>query len=228
MRICKKCKKLKNYSEFVHYNDRSYSDRCKACQNEKYELFLQGLKKCSKCHCTKKLDQFHNSRSRKYGKYPYCKTCVAPITSKYQKQSPEKARVRWHRWKNKDKDKYLKIVRNIQKRRYATLNGNINIKMTSAINHSIRNNKNGYHWEKVVGYTLSDLKKHLENLFTEGMSWELLLQGKIHIDHKFPLSACKIETIDSPGFKKAWALTNLQPLWAKDNYKKYNKIVMET
>jgi len=31
------------------------------------------------------------------------------------------------------------------------------------------------------------------------------------------------QTVDDDGFKAAWALTNLQPLWAPDNHKKKAK-----
>lgn len=30
-------------------------------------------------------------------------------------------------------------------------------------------------------------------------------------------------SVNDKGFKKSWALNNLQPMWAKDNLKKHNK-----
>ena len=51
------------------------------------------------------------------------------------------------------------------------------------------------------------------------MSWEN--RNKWHIDHIIPVSSFdkseKISIINS--------LDNLQPLWAEDNLKKYNKII---
>lgn len=44
--------------------------------------------------------------------------------------------------------------------------------------------------------------------------------GEWHIDHIVPLSAFDITTEDSDGFKRAWALSNLRPLWAAENLKK--------
>ena len=39
-----------------------------------------------------------------------------------------------------------------------------------------------------------------------------------------PKSAFNFETAEDADFKKCWALENLQPLWAKDNLRKSNKI----
>lgn len=72
---------------------------------------------------------------------------------------------------------------------------------------------------EIVGCSPEFLKEHIEKQFTEGMSWDLM--GKyIHIDHKIPLSSA--ETKEE--VYKLCHYTNLQPLWAKDNLKKSNKL----
>jgi len=50
------------------------------------------------------------------------------------------------------------------------------------------------------------------------MSWENI--GDWHIDHIVPLSRFKVSGPDDPELRRAWALTNLRPLWAKDNMRK--------
>ena len=87
---------------------------------------------------------------------------------------------------------------------------------------SLRDNKNGRHWETLVNYTLSDIKEHLESLFTDGMTWEN--QGAWHIDHKRPVSSFNFTKPEDEDFKLCFALSNLQPLWAKDNLEKSDKI----
>jgi len=47
--------------------------------------------------------------------------------------------------------------------------------------------------------------------------------GEWHIDHLRPLSSFEFESYDEENFKKAWSLSNLQPLWAKDNLTKSGK-----
>ena len=77
--------------------------------------------------------------------------------------------------------------------------------------------------EALLGCTLEFFRKYLEDLFTDGMSWENY--GEWHVDHIMPLAS-----VDSS--KRGWKkkieklchYTNLQPLWAKDNLSKGKKI----
>lgn len=67
-----------------------------------------------------------------------------------------------------------------------------------------------------LGCTVPELLKHLESQFTEGMSWDNW--GEWHIDHIKPL--CKFDLTNREQFVQAVHYTNLQPLWAVDNWKK--------
>ena len=86
----------------------------------------------------------------------------------------------------------------------------------------MRGNKNGHHWEDLVGFTLADLIRHLEALFIAGMTWDNY--GEWHIDHIIPISAFNFSSADDYDFKRCWALSNLQPLWKVDNIRKHNKV----
>lgn len=72
---------------------------------------------------------------------------------------------------------------------------------------------------ELLGYSALDLKEHIEKQFTYGMSWNNW--GEWHIDHIKPVSRFdkseKMSIINS--------LDNLQPLWAKDNLTKSNKLL---
>ncbi len=111
-----------------------------------------------------------------------------------------------------------------KKRRKTDPKFRLNLNIRTEIYLSIIGNKNGHHWETLVGYTLEVLKLHFENLFTEGMTWQKYLDGKIHLDHIIPISAFNFDSPEHIDFKRCWALSNLQPLWAKDNLKKNNKL----
>jgi hypothetical protein len=69
----------------------------------------------------------------------------------------------------------------------------------------------------LLPYSASDLKDHLETLFTDGMTWSRLMQGEIEIDHVIPVSFFRPASHDSLEFKMCWSLRNLQPLWREDN-----------
>lgn len=67
-----------------------------------------------------------------------------------------------------------------------------------------------------LGCSADEFKIYFESLFTEGMTWELFYEGKIHIDHIIAISTAQTEE----DLVKLSHYTNLQPLWAIDNLKK--------
>jgi hypothetical protein len=70
----------------------------------------------------------------------------------------------------------------------------------------------------IVGCSPPELKLFLEKKFQNNMSWDNY--GEWHIDHIVPLSSAKTEE----ELYKLCHYTNLQPLWAKDNLRKSNKL----
>jgi hypothetical protein len=50
-------------------------------------------KYCYDCDETKSVDQFPNSKSRKDGKYPYCRPCNTARMAKWVKENPEKSKL---------------------------------------------------------------------------------------------------------------------------------------
>lgn len=73
----------------------------------------------------------------------------------------------------------------------------------------------------ILGYTVDELKHHLERQFLPGMSWANM--GKWHIDHIVPLASFTFRDAGDPEVKRAGALTNLRPIWAHDNHVKKDK-----
>ena len=72
--------------------------------------------------------------------------------------------------------------------------------------------------EPALGYSIADLRRHLERQFTRGMNWSRFMAGEIHIDQIRPLAT--FDHSDPEEARAAWALTNLRPLWALDNMKR--------
>tara|TARA_R110000851_G_scaffold33896_4_gene90401 strand:+ start:7282 stop:7899 length:618 start_codon:yes stop_codon:yes gene_type:complete len=69
---------------------------------------------------------------------------------------------------------------------------------------------------EALGYSAKELKEHLEKQFQPGMSWDN--HGEWHIDHIIPISAHIQSGETNP--KVVNCLTNLRPMWAKENISK--------
>lgn len=86
-------------------------------------------------------------------------------------------------------------------------------------------NKNRWHkcgsTEKILGISYELAKQHIERQFTAGMSWDNHGMNGWHIDHKIPLASAKTEE----DLRALCHYTNLQPLWAKENLEKSDKIL---
>lgn len=97
----------------------------------------------------------------------------------------------------------------------------LNHMMSNRIHRYLKTGKGGKSWRDLVPYTLDELKTHLENQFQPGMTWENYGYDGWVIDHIQPLSVHCFESPEHEDFRRAWALTNLRPLWREDNAKKY-------
>jgi hypothetical protein len=98
--------------------------------------------------------------------------------------------------------------------------GRLNHTMSRGIWQSLRKAKasKGASWSALVSYTVEQLREHLEARFVEGMGWSNY--GRWHIDHIRPLASFSLAGPADKQFTEAWALSNLQPLWARDNIRK--------
>ena len=96
----------------------------------------------------------------------------------------------------------------------------LNRAVSERVRWALRGRKAGEHWEKILGYELSDLMQTIEKEFRDGMCWENY--GAIwHIDHIIPLARFHYNSPEDAEFKKAWALGNLQPLLIAENLQKH-------
>jgi hypothetical protein len=69
---------------------------------------------------------------------------------------------------------------------------------------------------EMLGYTAEQLTEHLERQFAKGMSWDNY--GEWHIDHITPIATFATSGDIEPA--KVNCLTNLRPMWAKENMSK--------
>lgn len=212
------------------------------------EVLLDGHKRCSVCDEVKSLDEFSKSSKAKDGYKGQCKECrrkeylenrehyKGKSIKRYRENKQEhKAKTKEYREKNIEwyqdynrryyeensekikeaskkslyrrieSDHGFKILQRLRKRMYEAVKGSVKSARTI----------------ELIGCSVEELKKHLENQFQDGMSWENY--GEWHVDHIIP---CSLFDFTKPEDQRAcFHYTNLQPLWAIDNIRKSNKLL---
>lgn len=181
------------------------------------------IKICKRCKIEKTFDNFCKDSKALDGLQRVCKSCNA----EQQKD-----------WRSRNKERNSINVRNGVKAHYDRFkkeNGyslgkfyerdNIILKISkrlrSRFNQAFKRNSKVGSAVKDLGCSIEDFKNYLESKFQEGMTWDNY--GQWHIDHVKPLSSFNLMDIEE--VIKACHYTNLQPLWAKDNLSKSNKII---
>lgn len=213
---CHTCGDRKSIKDFYHdkrAKDGLYSS-CKLCSNKRSINY-------SKTH-PEKISAIHTKSQSKY--YLKNKKKIALYAHTQQINNREKFNLAAKEWRMKSPDKIKAIRSRSGKKRRSTPKGKLRLNISTAIWQSIKQFKNNRKWESLVGYTVNDLKQHLENKFSDGMNWENYGKSGWHIDHIIPISIFNYEKPEDLDFKRCWGLSNLQPMWATDNIKKKDKI----
>jgi len=182
-------------------------------------------KKCSKCGILKNLTEFYSDKRHRDGKRSDCINCYLKVIKSWADKNPQKQEKYTQHWRMMHRDHHLKIRREAAKKFRLSPKNHLSNRMSCSIGHSLQGNKKGNHWEKLVGYTVGQLKKHLEKQFKEGMAWENYGRYGWEIDHIVPISAFNFSSPDNIDFKRCWALKNLRPLWRIDNRIKNDKLI---
>jgi hypothetical protein len=99
----------------------------------------------------------------------------------------------------------------------------LSINIRGRLNKALKNNYKCGSAVKDLGCSIDELKLYLESKFQEGMTWDNWTKDGWHIDHIRPLSSFDLTNREE--FLQACHYTNLQPLWAKDNFAKKDKII---
>ena len=94
----------------------------------------------------------------------------------------------------------------------------LRIIISTSMMRSIKKNKTNKRLYRYLGYTIEELKEHLEHQFEDWMNWDNLgltatkEKETWQIDHIIPVNTFNILEIGDEEFRKCWALDNLRPL----------------
>ncbi len=163
---------------------------------------------CSKCGEAKHIDEYTKDSRLIMGIASACRDCKQDQYKVWISKDGSKAKRNFYRQKLINSDPKFKI----------------RTRISTAIYGSIVGDKAGRTWESLVGYTLNDLKNHLQKHFQPGMTWKNYGKKGWEVDHIVPIKAHNFSTPGHEDFKRCWSLSNLQPMWAKENMVKGAKL----
>lgn len=208
-------------------------------------------KTCTHCQTEKQITEFHKEKKGRFGVKSVCKQCHLekkrnnPKEREYCKKNyrkyREKKKAKSRRYKKENSESVaeynrqynrrpeVKKRRRIYNRRYENrrifsdpvyrerrfLWANI---CRAIMVQGYSKNTAVY---RALGAERDFVRKHLQDQFKDGMSWENY--GEWQIDHIIPLSSA--DTVERVVELNHY--TNLQPLWAEENIKKSNKILSD-
>jgi len=163
---------------------------------------------------------------KKYESKPEVKERKKETHKKWLSENKDKWNEYIKEYREKNVDKIRKIKRDYERTRKANdplykLVANFRTAIWTVLKEN-KMDKYGHYFE-ILQYSPEELATHLENQFTEGMSWENY--GEFHIDHIIPISSFNIQEIGDNEFMRCWSLENLQPMWGEENIRKSNKII---
>ena len=222
---------------------------CGSCKIEKsFEFFSKNKKTkdglngyCKECERKRRVKYYYNNKEKEQQqKIEYYKNNSDKLKSyskKYRIENPEKIKKdnieyrinNVEKLKQKRVEYYNKNKQEINKKQGERLKKRYQFDVIYKLKVNVRNritafvNKNGTKTFELIGCSPEFLKHHLENQFTEGMTWENHSTNGWHIDHIKPLSSAKTEE----EVIKLCHYTNLKPMWSEDNLRKSDKISEE-
>ena len=202
VKTCSKCKIEKEYSEFN--KDKLKKDglrsNCKSCIKEYYKQHYQSNREYYKQHY-----QYNKERIKEH--YKYNKERSKEYQKKYYQYNKERIREYKKEYvkQRKKTDTLFKLKCNLRKRTQKAFRNKGYSKNTQT--------------REMLGVDWKVVKQHIERQFTKGMNWSNY--GEWHIDHIIPLASAKTPE----RLKQLCHYTNLQPMWAKENLSKSDKII---
>jgi hypothetical protein len=185
------------------------------------------MKKCNSCDTVKSFESFY----RRKDKYQHkCKDCEKSYKLENLDKQRESKRNHYIKnidlIKNRSKEYKKKHGKRMRDKLFSERpEQKVLHYLRSRLNHILKSEKKNT-TSSLLGCTILEFKTHIEKQFEKGMSWDNYGLYGWHIDHIIPCAMFNM--FDENDLKQCFHYTNLQPLWAKDNILKSDKILVPT
>lgn len=161
---------------------------------------IEGLKECSSCGKFKAMDCFNSCKKALNGKKSQCNSCTSSAKKSWAKVNAKAISEYSSQYR---KDNKPQSIARMLLAHVLTRTNTPKIRLT----------------ESYLGYNFDKIRSRLEFQFRPGMHWGN--HGEWEVDHKKPISRFIKQGVTDPAIINA--LSNLQPLWKKENRAKGDK-----
>lgn len=226
-KTCSKCLEVKILSEFVMRTrvKSGFGGHCKACHRESaLKWHHQNKEQVSKYKKSRRSISNEQLKKR-YASDPEYVTRVLKLNKKWRENNKEhiSEKNKQYRSAPENREKIRESQKNLDKK-YRKERPEYRI--LKSLRGRMRNALNGRSKAEtsinLLGCPIGTLKTYLESKWKAGMSWENYGFLGWHIDHIKPCSS--FDLLDPEQQKVCFHYTNLQPLWAHENFSKSSKI----
>lgn len=236
----KKCTKCGEMKPFVDYGKHKKAKHglqpaCKKCTAKQVAAYREANKEAIKKQRAqyRKINQdVIAERDKKYREQnadtiasrqvAYAKSnkeAIAAYKKEYYQKNKDAFAARKRKW---NKDNKEKIAENRRKKYNTDPVFKLEAVLRSRMCLAIKGESKASSTEALLGCTSEQAIMYIEKQFQDGMSWDNHGMHGWHIDHIAPCSSFDLTKPEQQ--KECFHYTNLQPLWAKDNLRKSNKI----
>ena len=203
---CNKCKRVLADDAF-HMNKGRRMTTCKDCRN----AYTREWRKTNTTWDQKAYHAEWRKRNR---------ASLNAANKAWRDANPELMQSLRNAWAEKNPERVKEIRDRFWEKKLARPDFKVHNRIKARLHAGLKRGEQGATFKR-LGYSVAELMQHLERQFTKGMGWHNM--GEWHIDHIVPLSSFTVTGSDDPELRRAWALPNLRPLWAKENLQKHQK-----
>jgi hypothetical protein len=215
MKNCNKCNEVKSYEFFNKhpYCKDGYLTMCKSCASKikkEYDLKNKDKHKEYRINNKERIKEYRINNEEYFKEYrKNYRINNKEYFKKYYQDNKEKLQ--------KNKNEYIKNkLQNDSLFRFGFNTRNL-------IKRSFKRNNNKFikttKSEKILGCKIEEFRNYIEIKFDKKMTFENY--GEWHLDHIIPISSATTEE----EIIRLNHYTNFQPMWAKENISKGNKII---
>ncbi len=184
--------------------------------------FRSWCKKCtlSACHVWHSNNKVRKSATWKIYKAKH-REHIAERNKIWQATHRKNRVVASTKWRSKNRERANAYARKYAKeKRQNNPAFGIKMRLYSRMNHAVKsqNIRRSNRVGELIGCTIPELMEHIQKQFKPGMAWNN--RHLWHIDHMRPCAS--FDLTDPEQQRQCFHYTNLQPLWAKDNYSKHD------